>query len=55
MNPNLDGMKNVQLASESFDLKGCVFYLHAPEGIGHSKLASKVEKLLGVISTARNF
>lgn len=29
-------------------------YLHAPEGIGRSKLATKVEKLLGVPATARN-
>jgi uncharacterized protein (DUF1697 family) len=32
-----------------------VFYLHAPDGIGRSKLASRVEKHLGVTATARNF
>jgi uncharacterized protein (DUF1697 family) len=32
-----------------------VFYLHAPQGIGRSKLAAKVEKILGVPTTARNW
>jgi uncharacterized protein (DUF1697 family) len=41
--------------SESFELIGQVFYLHAPEGIGRSKLAAKVEKHLGVPTTARNW
>lgn len=41
--------------SESFELVGQVFYLHAPEGIGRSKLAAKVEKHLGVATTARNW
>jgi uncharacterized protein (DUF1697 family) len=31
-----------------------VFYLHAPAGIGRSKLARKAEALLGVAATARN-
>ncbi len=30
------------------------FYLHAPDGIGRSKLAASVERLLGVPATARN-
>jgi uncharacterized protein (DUF1697 family) len=41
--------------SESFELIDQVFYLHAPEGIGRSKLAAKVEKHLGVAITARNW
>jgi uncharacterized protein (DUF1697 family) len=41
--------------SESFELVDQVFYLHAPEGIGRSKLAAKVEKYLGVPTTARNW
>ncbi len=31
-----------------------VFYLYAPDGIGRSKLAEKVDKILGVPTTARN-
>lgn len=41
--------------NESFELVDQVFYLHAPEGIGRSKLAAKVEKYLGVPTTARNW
>jgi uncharacterized protein (DUF1697 family) len=32
-----------------------VFYLHAPDGIGRSKLAVKVEKALAEPATARNW
>jgi len=32
-----------------------VFYLHAPDGIGRSKLAASAERLLGVPLTARNW
>jgi uncharacterized protein (DUF1697 family) len=40
--------------SETCELVGNVFYLHAPDGIGRSKLAAGVEKALGVRATARN-
>lgn len=39
---------------EGFTLTGRVFYLHAPAGIGRSRLAQKAERLLGVLATARN-
>jgi uncharacterized protein (DUF1697 family) len=32
-----------------------VFYLHAPEGVGKSKLAASAEKFLGVPMTDRNW
>ena len=48
----MDALKN---SSESYQLTGHVFYLHAPDGIGRSKLAAKVEKCLGVPVTARNW
>jgi uncharacterized protein (DUF1697 family) len=32
-----------------------VFFLHAPEGVGRSRLAARVEKLLGVPVTDRNW
>lgn len=41
--------------TEQYRLSGRVFYLHAPDGIGRSKLAGSVEKLLGVPATARNW
>ena len=31
------------------------FYLYKPEGFGRPKLAARVEKLLGVPATARNW
>jgi len=40
--------------SEQFELMGKVFYLHAPDGIGRSKLVARLEKLLGVLATGRN-
>jgi len=53
--PSLDALKGCQAANERFALKGGVFYLHAPDGIGRSKLAARVEKALGVEATARNW
>lgn len=53
--PDLDKIEKRKSASESFVLMGHVFYLHAPDGIGRSKLAANVEKLLGVAATARNW
>jgi len=40
---------------EEFSLKGRVFYFWAPDGVGRSKLFSRIEKLLGVAVTARNW
>lgn len=53
--PDLDRLASVKADSEQFQLKGNVFYLHAPDGIGRSKLATIVEKALGVPATARNW
>jgi uncharacterized protein (DUF1697 family) len=48
----LDALK---APTEEFRLVGKVFYLHAPEGIGRSKLAAKIDKAIpGVSMTARN-
>ena len=41
--------------SERFRLIDKVFYLHAPEGVGRSKLAANAERLLGVAMTDRNW
>ena len=48
-------MNEVAADSERFQLTDAAFYLHAPDGIGRSKLAAAVEKLLGVAATARNW
>lgn len=41
--------------SEEYKLIDKVFYLHAPNGIGHSKLVANLESCLGVRVTGRNF
>jgi uncharacterized protein (DUF1697 family) len=41
--------------TESCVLKGSMFFLHAPEGVGRSKLAATAERHLGVAVTARNY
>ncbi|MES2046993.1 MAG: DUF1697 domain-containing protein [Pseudomonadota bacterium] len=54
-NPNLEKLSSLKKESERFHLGDGVFYLHAPEGIGRSKLAASSEKLLGVPMTDRNW
>jgi len=54
-NPNLKALEGLKKASERFQLSGSVFYLHAPEGVGRSKLAANAEKLIGVSMTDRNW
>ena len=54
-NPDLDAMKAAQNESEQFRLTDAVCYLHTPKAFRDSKLAPKVEKLLGVVATARNY
>jgi uncharacterized protein (DUF1697 family) len=54
-NPGLEKLSNLKKESEQFHLGDGVFYLHAPEGIGRSKLAAGTEKLLGVPMTVRNW
>jgi len=54
-NPDLGTLESIKGDSERFALKDRVFYLHAPEGIGRSKLAANTEKLLGVAITGRNW
>ena len=54
INPDLTSIEFLKSNSEEYKLINRVFYLFAPDGIGRSKLASKVERLLGVPTTARN-
>jgi uncharacterized protein (DUF1697 family) len=53
--PNLKALETLKSESERFRLIDKVFYLHAPDGIGRSKLAANVERLLGVPMTDRNW
>ena len=54
-NPNLRVLETLKRDTERYHLGERAFYLHAPEGVGRSKLAAKVEKLLGVPMTDRNW
>ena len=54
-NPDLEALDSFRAKTERFDLHANAFYLHAPDGIGRSKLAAKVDKCLGVVTTARNW
>ena len=51
----LDAMNELKSKSEQFELTSKVLYFYAPEGFGISKLAVKVDRLLGVNTTARNW
>lgn len=54
-NPDIEALERLRKPDERFLLKGRVFYLHAPDGIGRSKLAARIEKALGVSGTSRNW
>ena len=53
--PDIEAISNAKHQTENYKLTSNTFYLHAPNGIGRSKLAASVEKYLGVVTTARNF
>jgi uncharacterized protein (DUF1697 family) len=53
--PDLAALRALAAHDERFELLGDVFYLHAPSGVGSSKLAAKVERALGVAATSRNW
>lgn len=53
--PDTNGIAELAIPSERFQLIDKVFYVHAPDGFGRSKLAAGVERKLGVPTTARNY
>lgn len=53
--PDLQAIDDARSSTENYKLTDRVFYLHAPDGIGRSKLAANVEKHLRVVVTARNY
>jgi uncharacterized protein (DUF1697 family) len=54
-NPDLKRLEGLRKESERFLLIDDIFYLHAPEGVGRSKLAKNSERLLGVPMIDRNW
>lgn len=54
-NPDIKKLEGLKAKSERFQLIDNIFYLHAPEGVGRSKLAANAERLLGVPATDRNW
>jgi len=53
--PDLPALDRAKSPTESYAIVDRVFYLHAPDGIGRSKLAANAERHLGVVATARNY
>lgn len=53
--PDVHALEAIRRDSERYTLKDKVLYLHTPEGLGRSKLATRAEKILGVAATARNW
>ena len=52
--PDLRKLDSLRSPTERFHLAERVFYLHAPDGVGRSRLAASAERLLGVPMTDRN-
>jgi uncharacterized protein (DUF1697 family) len=52
---DLEALDKLKADSERFTLDDGAFYLCAPDGIGRSRLASRVEQHLGVTATSRNW
>lgn len=51
---NLTKLEGLIAESEQYSINGNVLYLHAPQGIGRSKLVANIEGCLGVSATGRN-
>jgi uncharacterized protein (DUF1697 family) len=51
---NTEKLDKFKAETEQYQLIGNVFYLHAPDGIGRSKLVANIEKCLGATATGRN-
>ncbi len=52
---NWETLERLKAPNERYQLLDNVFYLHAPDGIGRSKLAEAIGKGWGVNITARNW
>lgn len=54
LEPDLETLRASAACGEQIALNGRVLYLHAPSGVGRSKLVPRIEKLVGVEMTGRN-
>ncbi len=54
-NPDIAKLDALKKPNERWIIRGAVFYLDAPEGIGRSRLATGAEKAIGVAMTLRNW
>ena len=54
-NPDIDAMNAFKADSERFTLTDDALYLYAPDGIGRSRLAAKIDRHLEVSTTSRNW
>jgi len=53
--PDFEKLDELKTLTENYKILDNIFYLYAPDGIGRSKLAAKVDKFLGIETTARNW
>jgi uncharacterized protein (DUF1697 family) len=51
---NAEKLTNYIASTEAYFVQNNVFYLHAPDGIGRSKLVSNIDSCLGQVATGRN-
>jgi len=51
---NIDAIEGLRAPTEQYELTERAFFLHAPDGIGRSKLVAKLEQHLGIEITGRN-
>ncbi len=54
INLDMSKLNKYITSAEEYAVKGSVFYLHAPKGIGRSKLVANIESCLGQSATGRN-
>lgn len=54
LQPDVDKLSKFAKANEQYEIQDNVFYLHAPDGIGRSKLVANIDACLGVPVTGRN-
>lgn len=52
---DVEALAHKATGTERFTVKGRALYLHAPDGLGQSKFAPKIETTLKVAMTARNW
>ncbi len=52
---DLGALNRLRAGREMFEIRGKVFYLYAPDGMGTSKLGAAAERHLGADATARNW